>query len=172
MSKTKIKSVIKQLEYVSEKIVNCGNKSIIEESIKQLQEIVNKKKTSLVSKEVKELRLKIKKVFLDFYKNETDGSNYYWSAKDSAALIRLIKKINLKIEERYPKNPNKDDFIIDGFTHLIYSITDKWILNNLSITIIDSKFNDIFLQLKRRQNEKNNKSAEQQFIDDAGARDN
>lgn len=78
------------------------------------------------------------------------GTEYYFEGKDAGAISRLIKKIQAKmpLEE-------KDDYnyVANNFKVFIYAIfnsgrVEKWIIDNLSLSIINSKFNEIYAQLK------------------------
>jgi len=82
-------------------------------------------------------------IFLGFYldlKNEA----YYWTAKDAGKCKSLSAKLLFKIKEKSSEQKeNWDEDIKQGFEYLLSIITDDWILSNLSMAIIDSKFNEI-----------------------------
>ena len=101
----------------------------------------------------KSLHAQIKDIFLVFYKEAVQGEEYYWTKIDGAKIKPLIGKILFKIQKKHeakniPKKENYDSEIIEGFLFILNSITDEWMLRNLSLAIIDSKFNQIFSNLK------------------------
>jgi hypothetical protein len=92
-----------------------------------------------------------KKPFEDFYFEKT-GEKYYWTGKDASKCNSVSKKIIFKIKERNPQKIQiSDSEIISGFTYILSIINDSWILSNLSMAIIDSKFNEIILQKNGKQ---------------------
>ena len=97
--------------------------------------------------EVKKLRGDCKEMFMSFYK-EKFQTDFYWTAKDATNLISLISKIQFKVKEKFPQKENIDGDILAGLNHLLLQIKDSWVLANFSIPIINSKFNEIFIQIK------------------------
>lgn len=92
-----------------------------------------------------------KKSFLDFYLDQ-EKTEYYFVAKDGVKLKSLIKKIEFKIKE---KNSGQKEKILEetirGFEVFVssaYSNSDQWIRANFNLSILDSKFNDIFSTIK------------------------
>jgi len=71
---------------------------------------------------------------------------YYWTDKDSNSLKEVISKIEFTIKSK--------DFILNdkniraSFQKIISSINDNWIKENLSLTIINSKYNEIISKIK------------------------
>lgn len=108
-----------------------------------------KKPKNIVSPEVKKLRGDCKDLFIKKYYLIT-GSEYYWGAKDATNLIALIKKIAFKTKEKFPDAT--EEKILEGFNVILNSIQDAWLLANFSIPNINSKFNEIFTQIKSKQN--------------------
>jgi len=85
----------------------------------------------------------IKKVFLEFYSNKKN-EDYYWTAKDAAKVKPLLKKLEFKIKKKHGDSSNLlDKDYVDAFKYFLSKISDQWILDNLSMSIIDSKFNEI-----------------------------
>lgn len=85
----------------------------------------------------KTLNTKAKEVFEEYYK-DTFGNNYYWSAKDAGGMAQLLKKIKFQLG-----GEPTDDMLIDSLRSLLSSITDKWVLEHMSIPILNSKYNEI-----------------------------
>ena len=94
---------------------------------------------------------KLKQVFDDGYYKLFD-EKFYWSAKEVKALTLISNKLKFKM-----KNKNveiNDDQIINSFTLFLNNITDKWILQNFSPSIINSKFNEIITQIYARHSKR------------------
>lgn len=93
----------------------------------------------------------LKQQFLDFYKGLTN-EEFYWDAKNASALKQLILKTKKKLREKEIKET--DEKISESFQVLLERISDKWILDNLSVAIINSKFNEI-IQNGKQTTDKN-----------------
>lgn len=111
-----------------------------------------------------------KKSFLDFYLDR-EKTEYYFVAKDGVKLKSLIKKIEFKIKE---KNSGQKEKILEetirGFEVFVssaYSNSDQWIRANFNLSILDSKFNDIFSTIKNgKQSKSTVRDQKQQGLDD------
>lgn len=112
-----------------------------------------KKKKKDISPEVKKLRGDCREFFKQHY-HGMKGTEYYWVAKDAAALISLISQIRLKIKEKKNTDQISNEDLFLGFQLVINNISDAWILNNYSITNISSKFNEIYTKIKHGNNTK------------------
>lgn len=87
----------------------------------------------------------IKESFESFYNHKTQGQ-YYWTAKDAGKVNPIISKLRFKIKEKSgieKESDISDADLIKSFEVLLTIIKDEWILSNLSMAIIDSKFNEI-----------------------------
>ena len=102
-------------------------------ALQDILKLLNPKPSSVLFKE-------LKGVYLEYFYN-LKGEAYYWTAKDAGNIKHLVKKIQFKIKERQLEE--NEELIIRSFEHLLKKIDDKWILDNLSIAIINSKFNEI-----------------------------
>lgn len=141
---------------VTEKPQNKVKKNKVKESI-------------LISPEIKKLRGDSKRFFLDLYR-ESKGTDYYWTAKDSANLIHLLSKVESKVRERWGEQYDTVK-VYEAFTVIIGSITDTWVIDNLSIAVINSKFNEIFTQIKNgKQQTTKGKYESSQFRDQESLR--
>jgi glutamyl-tRNA reductase len=80
----------------------------------------------------------LQRMFLDYYLVNKQ-IEYYWQAKDGMNLKQLITKL---------KKYTDEDKIPDAFRVILEQNKDKWINNNLSISIINSKFNEIVSKIK------------------------
>ena len=83
---------------------------------------------------------------------ETKGLEYYWTAKDGNALKQIITKLK--------KSGGGDQQILEGWYIILKHNPDKWINDRLSVSLINSKYNEIIAQIKNSP-----KSKIQQFKD-------
>lgn len=105
------------------------------------------KKIKVIPPEVKILRANCKQLFLDFYLNKK-GDNYLWDVIDGTNLPKLIAKIKNKILEKSGTENCADSEIEKGFDLILKNINDEWVIDNLSLAIVNSKFNTIFSKIK------------------------
>ena len=86
-----------------------------------------------------------RKVYEAFFK-ELYEVDYVWSSKDGGVMKAILNKI---ISSRRARNMSvDDDSVVGAFSALLQSITDDWILKNLSLDLIVSKYNTIVAQAK------------------------
>lgn len=107
-----------------------------------------------------------KDFFLKFYEDKK-GTGYYFQAIDGKKLNSIIKKIEFKIKEKGCAEKEKDLEVIRGFKIFIehaYKDTDNWTRDNFSLSVIDSKFNDIFSKIKNGQSTSDNKSSDRHAL--------
>lgn len=112
-----------------------------------------KKKNLSVIKEKKEkkysaahrCRLAFEQQYLQF-----KGEEYYYAAKDANAVKQLIDKIKTKMPDEDKDNDDAIAFNFDAFIQAILNSgrVEKWIIDNFSLPVINSKFNEIYSQLK------------------------
>jgi hypothetical protein len=110
---------------------------------------VKESKENNIPAEVKKLRLDCREFFLQYYAT-VKGENYYWLAKDATALNSLLAKIKSKIIEKNGFSEERE--IYTSYKLILENISDKWILDNYSIPNINSKFNEIIIQIKNKAN--------------------
>ncbi len=84
-------------------------------------------------------------IFENFYL-QTYNESYYWTGKDAGQMAQLMKKIKFSRESK--GMPVDDDSLNEGLKKLLESITDKWILDNLSVANVNSKYNEIVASAK------------------------
>ncbi len=91
----------------------------------------------------------IKNAFLSYYL-EQKQLNYNWQPIDGTKTNSIIKKILFQVKTTYPDTPpeNEEKKINDGFIFILKNLNDNWIIENLSLAIIDSKFNTIISKIK------------------------
>lgn len=87
-------------------------------------------------------------IFSDWYMDKFNTKYLFQSGKDGNATKQLLAKITAKIKEGAQEC--NDENITGGFHAFLNSITDKWVLENASIALINSKFNELFKHAKGR----------------------
>lgn len=85
-------------------------------------------------------------VWFDYYKRKT-GNNYIMDAKSGNHLKQLIKKIEIKLSERQMEATETN--VCNSLNGFLESISDKWLLDNLEIATVNSKFNATYAKAVR-----------------------
>jgi hypothetical protein len=96
----------------------------------------------------------VKEFFNAIYKDEFK-TEYYFDAKDAAKLKSIIKKVHFKIKETDQRNNFTIQELTEAtqfFIQATLSTADVWLKSNFSLSIIDTKFNDIYSSMKNLQN--------------------
>lgn len=94
------------------------------------------------------LHIKIKKEFMAFYE-KNKGTSYYWKAIDGKKTNSVISQISFKIKEKVADKEKavvSDDSVMRGFRRLLELMkadVSPWYMLHLSMSNIDSKFNEI-----------------------------
>jgi len=65
---------------------------------------------------------------------------------------RLIKKITFGRTNRTRPLPCDDDSLLEALKVFLKMINKSWIMNNFSVTKIDSQYNDIVSEIKNKNN--------------------
>jgi len=99
------------------------------------------KKDNKDNKEKKEpsFHAKMREEFESFYFKQKE-IEYYWQAKDGMALKQIITKLK--------KHSEDEDKILEAWQVILQHNNDKWINDNLSVSIINSKYNEIIAKMK------------------------
>lgn len=85
----------------------------------------------------------IKNQFCSFYL-ENKKESYYWSAKDGGKVHPICHKLVFKIKEKKPEKVDvSDSEIADAFKYFLTKIPPGFMTDNLSMSLIESKFNEI-----------------------------
>ena len=84
--------------------------------------------------------------FERFYE-ELKKDSYYFTAKDGMAIGQIKKKLAFSIKSKNGIDPTEAE-ILSTFEMFLGKIQDEWILNNLSISIINSKYNELISAIK------------------------
>lgn len=86
---------------------------------------------------------------MDFFKElyfEKFKTKYIATPYDKTHLSHILDKIISKTQEA--KMPLTMDIVLKNYNLFLTKIKDKWILENFNLSIINSKFNDIYVQIK------------------------
>ena len=95
-------------------------------------------------------------IFMAYFQELYD-EQYQWKAKDSVAMKRLLKTIENSRKAKKVPLPTDDDSLIFALDKFIRSIKRDWLLDNFTVTVIDSQYNNIIAQIKNsRKNGTNN----------------
>ena len=92
-----------------------------------------------------------REIFEAYFK-ELYGENYYWTAKDAAAMKKLLDKIRFNRQNKPTPLPIDDKSLCDAFGIFLHAINKGWILKNFSVTKISSQYNEIVSEIKNRRN--------------------
>lgn len=132
-----------------------ASESISKEGIKK--ERKKKKDITVASLSVQqsgELFNSIKALFLKKYAIDYK-TEYYFQAKDAAKIYEIIKKVYFKMQEKDGRDEFTKEEVENATTIFLiatFEMKDNWISTNFNLSNIDSKFNDIFSQLKNKNN--------------------
>jgi hypothetical protein len=85
-------------------------------------------------------------VWFDFYLLHT-GERYVFDGKDGKHLKLLLKKIEAKVKDK-GMDPTEEN-ILNSFRGFLSTLKDTWILDNLEIAIVNSKFNSLYAKAIR-----------------------
>ena len=91
------------------------------------------------------------------YYLELYESAYYWQAKDAKAMNSILKKISFARSHKAVPLPTDDDSLLKAWDEFLHRIDKTWIMNNFSVSKIDSQYNEIVSEMKNhKQNVTNN----------------
>lgn len=107
-----------------------------------------KAKTKGKTKDVDPYFAPLKECFMNFY-SLMFGSEYYWEAKDSVAIKGISKKLTKAANDKGLDNTPEN--IAGNFQILLENISDKWILDHMAPTLINSKYNEIISTIKQKK---------------------
>lgn len=101
------------------------------------------------SAEKNEFHVALKNIFSECYIQHT-GSAFYWTAKEATALNALTKKIIFSIKSS--GGEISQEKICATLTYILKNHKDKWINDNLSVSTINSKYNEIIAKIRTGSN--------------------
>lgn len=82
-----------------------------------------------------------KDLWLKYYRYKSQ-QEYYFTGKCAGNLSKLLDKIVFQMTEK--SAPITDESIINNLRGFLASITDEWVIQNLELSIVNSKFNVLF----------------------------
>jgi hypothetical protein len=105
-----------------------------------------KEKTKTKSKKEPTIVTQGRNIFEAYFEKKT-GEKYYWKAADGAQMKRLLNQLKFSREHRGLTTSGKD--LIDALQVFLDKITDNWMLANLSVPNISSKYNELVAQARK-----------------------
>ena len=90
----------------------------------------------------------MREIFNEFYMQVT-GEGFYWSAKEMKALKDISAKIEFSLKNKGRGYGTED--ILSAFPGLLHCISDPWLIQHLSPSIISSKYNEIISSYRTRR---------------------
>ncbi len=105
-----------------------------------------KEKTKSKSKKEPTIVTQGRYIFEAYFEKKT-GEKYYWKAADGAQMKRLLNQLKFSRENRELTISDKD--LIDALQVFLDKITDNWMLANLSVPNISSKYNELVAQARK-----------------------
>lgn len=91
---------------------------------------------------------RMRETFNEFYTQVT-GESFYWSAKEMKALKDISAKIEFSLRNKGRGSGTED--ILSAFPGLLHCISDPWLIQHLSPSIISSKYNEIISSYRTRR---------------------
>ena len=91
---------------------------------------------------------RMREIFNEFYIQVT-GESFYWSAKEMKALKDISAKIEFSLKSKGRGYGTGD--VILAFPGLLHCISDPWLIQHLSPSIISSKYNEIISSYRTRR---------------------
>jgi hypothetical protein len=91
---------------------------------------------------------RMREIFNEFYMQVT-GESFYWSAKEMKALKDISAKIEFSLKNKGRGYGTED--ILSAFPGLLHCISDPWLIQHLSPSIISSKYNEIISSYRTRR---------------------
>lgn len=85
-------------------------------------------------------------IWFDYYRTIT-GQEYIFDGKDGKHLKLLLKKVEAKVKEKNMEPT--EEIILNSLRGFLLSIQDKWILENLELSLVNSKFNSTYAKAVR-----------------------
>lgn len=105
-------------------------------------------KTKTKSKKEPTIVTQGRNIFEAYFEKKT-GEKYYWKAADGAQMKRLLNQLKFSREHRGLTISDKD--LIDALQVFLDKITDNWMLANLSVPNISSKYNELVAQARKQK---------------------
>lgn len=104
-----------------------------------------------------------------FFENaylQKKGVQYYYAAKDASALKQILGKIKFLMPHEEQSNEQKIEDNFQAFINTILftnRLRNTWVIDNLSLSLINSKFNEIYSQLTHGNRQPNSADVQRAF---------
>jgi len=141
--KTNLFRVITIVKYDLYQVSEQQNEQPVNNKRTTSEQPVNTNKNDKNENNDKKSFLEMKNTFLSYYKKKKD-LDYYFTGKDAGCLKQLTNKLKSTL-----KSVGKEANLTDTFTGFLNAINDEWIIENLSIPIINSKYNEILSKIRK-----------------------
>lgn len=93
------------------------------------------------------LHTQLVEVFDEFYKYKNEGVSFAWDGKHIRAIQELRKKLTKSLQDQ--RIQATDEAVVQAFITLLKSISNPWVLDNLSPATLNSKYNELRSQQQR-----------------------
>ena len=118
------------------------------ELMKGESESKSKAKPKPKTKKEPTLVTKAKNIFEPYFEKKT-GEKYYWKAADGAQMKRLLSQLRFSRQNKGLSVEDED--LLSTLQIFLDKITDNWILSNLSVSNISSKYNELVAQARKNK---------------------
>lgn len=71
-----------------------------------------------------------------------------WKPQHAKFLKEILKQIEKKLEEN--NQPTDETMMLEAFKLFMDRINDEWVLDNFNLSLVNSKFNQIYLKIKNK----------------------
>ena len=108
----------------------------------------SKAKPKTKTKKEPTLVTRAKKIFEPYFEKKT-GEKYYWKAADGAQMKRLLSQLRFSRQNKGLSVEDED--LLSTLQIFLDKITDNWMLSNLSVSNISSKYNELVSQARKNK---------------------
>ena len=108
----------------------------------------SKPKSKAKPKKEPTLVTKAKNIFEPYFEKKT-GEKYYWKAADGAQMKRLLSQLRFSRQNKGLSVEDED--LLTTLQIFLDKITDNWMLSNLSVSNISSKYNELVAQARKNK---------------------
>ena len=108
----------------------------------------SKSKDKPKTKKEPTLVTRAKNIFEPYFEKKT-GEKYYWKAADGAQMKRLLSQLRFSRQNKGLSVEDED--LLSTLQIFLDKITDNWMLSNLSVSNISSKYNELVSQARKNK---------------------
>lgn len=166
LNKTKPNINIPPTPPKGEEVVKVSELEKREVALKKLEDELKAKEAMLNSelskddspkkKKADPLNREARKTFEEHFRSTFD-TDYYWTPKDAGNMTQLLNKLKYNRKQKNLSIENEE--IIYALKVFLSSIENNWLLENFSVSKINSNFNEIASQAKSKANGKTGNNA-------------